>query len=67
MSKVYRSVLEVCWGLGLVSLVAVLVLKILPSLQLMLGVTARGGLIVAAVLFLCVLATGEAGKTPPSS
>ncbi len=67
MSKVYRSLLEVCWGLGLVSLVAVVVLKLLPILQDKLGVTPRGGLILAAVLFLCVLATGEAGKTPPSS
>jgi hypothetical protein len=67
MSKVYRSVLEVCWGLGLISLVAVFVLKLLPILQRKLGVTARGGLILAAVLFLCVLATGEVGKTSPSS
>jgi hypothetical protein len=67
MSKVYCSVLEVCWAVGLISLVAVLVLKMLPFLQDKLGVSPRGGLVLAAVLFLCVLATSEARKTPPSS
>jgi uncharacterized membrane protein YkvI len=67
MSKVYRSVLEVCWALGLISLVLSVVLKPLPILQVRLGVSPRGGIILAAVLFLCVLATGEARKTPPSS
>lgn len=67
MHKVYGSVVELCWGLGLISLVAVVVLKLLPILQDKLGVTPRGGMLLAAVLFLCVLATGEARKTPPSS
>jgi len=67
MSTVYGWVLKVCWTVGLISLVAVFVLKLLPSLQVKLGVTPRGGLILAAVLFLCVLASGEARKTPPSS
>jgi hypothetical protein len=67
MHKVYGSVVELCWGLGLISLVAVIVLKVLPILQDKLGVTPRGGMLLAAVLFLCVLATGEARKTPPSS
>ena len=34
MSKVYSSVLEVCWGLGLICTVAVIVLKLLPILQI---------------------------------
>jgi hypothetical protein len=67
MSKVYRGVVDVCWALGLISLVAVLVLKLQPTLQRTLGISAHGGLIVAAVLFLSVIATGEARKTPPSS
>jgi hypothetical protein len=67
MGKVYRRVLEVSWGLGLISMVASLVLKLLPSLEKTLGVTTRGGIILAAVLFLCVLATGEARKTLPPS
>jgi len=67
MSKVYRSVLEVCWGLGLICTVASIVLKLLPTLQEKLPVSPRGGLLLAAVLFLCALATGEARKTLPSS
>lgn len=67
MSKVYRKVVEVCWALGLISLLAVIVLKLFPILQLKWTVSPRGGMMLAAVLFLCVLATGEARKTPPSS
>ena len=67
MSRVYRTVLEVCWGLGVICTVAVIVLKLLPILQNKLNVSPRSGLILAAVLFLCVLATGEARKTLPPS
>jgi len=67
MSKVYHWVLGVSWVLGVISLVGSLVLRLLPSLEKTLGVTTRGGIILAAVLFLCTLASGEAGRTPPSS
>jgi hypothetical protein len=67
MSKVYCRVLEVCWGLGLICTLASIVLKLLPILQGKLGVSPRGGMMLAAVLFFCALATGEARKTPPSS
>jgi hypothetical protein len=67
MSKVYRSLSEVCWALGLISLVGSLVLRVAPILTAKTGISSRGALILAAVLFLCVLATGEVGKTPPSS
>jgi uncharacterized membrane protein YkvI len=67
MSKVYRSVVEVCWALGLISLLVSLVLKPLPLLQIRLALSPRSGIILAAVFFLGVLATGEARKTPPSS
>jgi hypothetical protein len=60
-------VLEVCWALGLISVVVCIVLKLLPNLQDKLGVSPRGGMMLAVVLFLCALATGEARKTPPSS
>jgi hypothetical protein len=66
MATVYSSVLEVCWGLGVISVVASIGLRILPTLQMKLGVSPRGGLLLAAVLFLSALATGEARKTPPS-
>ena len=67
MSMVYRNVVEVCWALGLISLVVSVVLRLLPILQVKVGISPRGGMMLAAVLFLCVLATGEAKKTPPSS
>ncbi len=67
MGKVYRTVLGVSWGLGVICLVGSLVLKLLPSLERTLGITTRGGITLAAVLFLCALASGEAGRTPPSS
>jgi hypothetical protein len=67
MSKVYRTVAEVCWALGLISVVFSVLLRLVPALQAKVGAGPRGGLILAAVLFLCVLASGEAGKTPPSS
>ena len=67
MSKVYRTVLAVCWGLGVICTVAVIVLKLLPILQDKLNVSPRSGLILAAVLFLCVLATGEVRKMLPPS
>ena len=67
MGKVYRTVLGVSWGLGVICMVASLVLKLLPSLEIKLDVTPRGGIVMAAVLFLCALASGEAGRTPPSS
>jgi hypothetical protein len=67
MAKVYRSVLGVSWVLGVISLVAALVLRIAPALIDKLRVSPHGGVMLAAVLFLCVLATGEARKSPPSS
>ena len=67
MSKVYRRVLEVCWGLGLICTLATMVLKVLLTLQYKPGVTARASAIMAAVLFLGALATGEARKTLPPS
>jgi hypothetical protein len=57
----------VCWAVGVISLLGSVVLKLLPISPAKLGVSSHGGMILAAVLFLCVLATGEARKTPPSS
>ena len=66
MSKAYRCTLEVCWGLGLICIVASIVLKLLPAWQVKLQVSPHGGILLAAVLFLGALATGKAMKTPPS-
>jgi len=65
MSNVYRRVLEVCWGLGIICALATIVLKVLAMLGYSLGVTDRAGAIMAVVLFLGALATGEARKTLP--
>ena len=67
MGKVYRYVLGISWGLGVICLVGSLVLKLQPVLEKRLGVTTHGGIILAAVLVLCALASGEAGRTPSSS
>jgi hypothetical protein len=67
MSKAYGIVHGVCWVLGVLSLAAAIVLRILPSLQDRLEISPRGGMIFAAVLFLCVLASKGACKTTPSS
>jgi hypothetical protein len=67
MSKVYRTVLGVSWGLGVICMLGTIVVKLLPSLAAKLDVSPRTGIVLAAVLFLCALASGEAGRTPPSS
>jgi hypothetical protein len=48
-------------------MVAGIVLKLLPILEAKLGVAAHHGTTLAAVLFLCALATGEARRALPSS
>jgi hypothetical protein len=50
-----------------ISLAGSIVLRLVPILTAKFGISSRGGLILAAVLFLCVLATGDVRKTPPSS
>jgi hypothetical protein len=67
MGKVYRTVLGVSWGLGVICLVGSIVLKLLPIPGAKVGFSPRDGVVLAAVLFLCALASGEAGRTPPSS
>ena len=67
MSKFYRSVAEVCWALGLISLVASIALRLLANVLPKVAVSPRGGMVLAMALFLCALASGEARKTPPSS
>jgi hypothetical protein len=63
MSRVYRVLIAVSWGLGLLSLVAGIVLRVSPALTQRTNVNARGGLIFAGVLFLCALATREMERT----
>ena len=67
MARIYRTLFQACWGLGILSLLAGIMLKALPTLADRLGTSPRGGLALAAVLFLGALATREMGKTasPP--
>ena len=66
MSKFRRGLNQVCWALGLISLLAVIVLRLRPALQLTVGASPRSGMLMAAAFFLCVLATSEVEKTPPT-
>jgi len=64
MSKIQSWVHEVSWELGVICVAASIVLRLLALGQIFLRVSPRGALELAAVLFLCTLATGEAGKAP---
>ncbi len=59
MARVYRVISGLTWALGLVGLVASVGVKFAGSLAERFNVSARGGLICAATLFLCALATGQ--------
>ncbi|MDA2914179.1 hypothetical protein MYX77_09530 [Acidobacteriia bacterium AH_259_A11_L15] len=57
MSRIYRILVESCWGLGVLSTLVAVALKLVPTWAEMVRTTPRGGLVLAGVLFLCVLAT----------
>jgi hypothetical protein len=57
MARVYRIMVKACWGLGVLSLVIGGAIRLFPSWAARLGTSPRGGLILAATLFLCALAT----------
>jgi len=64
MSRIQSWVHEVSWELGVICVAASIVLRLLAIAHIFLAVTPRGCLELAAVLFLCTLATGQAGKAP---
>jgi hypothetical protein len=67
MASLCRRLVQVCWGLGLICMLASVVLRVVPVLRET-SFTTRGGLILAGVLFLCALATREMERTvSPSS
>ena len=57
IARLYRIIIEVCWGLGVLSLLAAMALKFVPAWAEMLNATPRGGILLAGALFLAVLAT----------
>lgn len=67
MAKVYRRLFEICWALGLLSMLAGIVLKLMTTLADRLNLTPRGALVFAGVLFLCALATREMERAIPPS
>jgi hypothetical protein len=68
MSRVYRFLTEWCWAVGVLSVVVGVVFKLAPILEKKTTFTARGGVGLAGVLFLCSLASREMGRvSPPSS
>jgi len=64
MSKTRGMVNQVSWIFGVICVAASIVLRLLALAHIFLAVTPRGSFELAAVLFLCTLATGEAGKAP---
>ena len=57
IAHLYRIIIEVCWGLGVLSLLIAVALKFSAQLAEMLNATPRGGIVLAGALFLAVLAT----------
>lgn len=68
MARLCRTLFGICWALGLFSMAAGVVLKLMPEWSARLGFYPRGALIFAGTLFLCGLATREMERTalPPS-
>jgi hypothetical protein len=59
MARLYRSLIGTCWVLGLLSTLAGIFLRLVPKVVAKTNLSPRAGLILAGVLFLCVLATRE--------
>ncbi len=57
ISRLYRIVIEVCWGLGVLSLLLAVTMKLNTVVAEMMHTTPRSGMVMAGVLFLAVLAT----------
>jgi hypothetical protein len=63
MTRLYRSLMEVCWALGMVTLILGVIVKFSPDLMHRLGTEPRGVLIFSGVLFLGAIATRAVGRT----
>lgn len=62
MTGAMRTIGNVTYWLGLIGMVVSVVIRILPHWAERVNVSARGGLVVAATLFLCSLASREMAK-----
>ncbi len=63
MARLCRSLVQLSWALGLLSMLAGILFRLAPILQNKTTLSSRGGLILAGVLFLCTLATREMERT----
>ena len=59
MTRIYRMIVAISWGLGVLSTLIGVALKLAPSLAERFNTTPRAGVIMAGTLFLCALATRE--------
>ncbi len=59
MARIYRILVGVSWGLGLLSMMVGAVLKLVHGWAAAWNTSPRGGMIFAGTLFLCALATRE--------
>jgi hypothetical protein len=60
--KIYDVISRLCWGLGLLSMLAALVIK-WRHLAGTLDIAPHTGFVVASALFLCALATRDMSRT----
>ena len=63
MARLYRSLMEVCWALGMVALILGVIAKYSPVFAQRIGTEPRGVLVFAGVLFLAAIATRAVGRT----
>jgi hypothetical protein len=63
MARLYRSLMEVCWALGVVCMILGVAAKYSNALVLRTGTEPRGILVFAGVLFLAAIATRAVGRT----
>jgi hypothetical protein len=65
MARVYRVLAASCWGLGVLSLVIGVAIKLFHTWAVRFDTSPTGGLVLAGTLFLCALATRgiEAGDS----
>ena len=57
MTRLFSITVMMSWGLGVVSGLAAVAVKLVPAWGAQFNVAPRGGLLLASTLFLCALAT----------
>jgi len=58
VTQIYRLIIPMCWGLGLVSMLAGVIIK-LAHLSATVTIAPHTGFVVASAFFLCAIATRE--------